>query len=39
MHPTKGIIVLCHVDDFLALGENEAELNKVLEAVSEKVKL
>ena len=39
MYPTKGIIVLCHVDDFLALGENEAELNKVLEAVSEKVKL
>ena len=39
VHPTKGVVILCHVDDFLALGENEAILNSVLEEVSLKVKL
>ena len=39
MHPTKGLVILCHVDDFLALGESEAELDKALEEVSRKIKL
>ena len=38
VHPTKGVVILCHVDDFLALGENEA-IKEVLEVVSEKIKL
>ena len=39
MYPTKGVVILCHVDDFLALGENEAIINSVLKEVSLKVKL
>ena len=39
VHPTKGLVILCHVDDFLALGESEAELDKALEEVSRKIKL
>jgi len=39
MHPTKGVVILCHMDDFLTLGENEAIINSVLEEVSLKVKL
>jgi len=39
IHPTKGIVILCHVDDFLILGENEAIIDSVLEEVSLKVKL
>ena len=38
VHPTKGVVILCHVDNFLALGENEA-IKEVLEVVSEKIKL
>ena len=39
VHPIKGVVILCHVDDFLALGENKAIMNSVLEEVSLKVKL
>ena len=39
VHPTKGIVILCHVDDFLILGENEAIIDSVLEEISLKVKL
>ena len=39
MYPTKGIVILCYVDDFLALGESEAEIKKALKEVSLKVKL
>ena len=39
MYPTKGVVILYHVDDFLTLGENKAILNSVLKEVSLKVKL
>ncbi len=39
VYPTKGLVILYHVDDFLALGESEAELDKALEEVSRKIKL
>jgi len=39
VHPTKGIVILCHVDDFLVLGENKAIIDSVLKEVSLKVKL
>ena len=39
VHPTKGLVILCHVDDFLALGESEAELDKALKEVLRKIKL
>ena len=39
VHPTKGLVILCHVDDFLTLRESEAELNKALKEVLRKIKL
>src|SRR5207247_1493037 len=33
------IVILCHVDDFLALGKSNAEIEEVLEEVSKKIKL
>ena len=39
VYPTKGLVILCYIDDFLTLGESEAELNKALKEVSRKIKL
>ena len=39
MHPTKEIVILCYVDDFLVLGKSDAEVTRVLEVVSLKVNL
>ena len=39
MYPTKGLVILYYVDDFLTLRESEAELNKALEEVLRKIKL
>src|SRR5437667_12553648 len=39
VYPTKGLVILYHIDDFLILGESEAELDKTLEEVSRKIKL
>ena len=39
VYPTKGLVILCHIDDFLTLGESEAELNKALKEVLRKIKL
>ena len=39
VYPTKGLVILCYIDDFLTLGELEAELDKALEEVSRKIKL
>ena len=39
VYPTKGLVILCYIDDFLTLGELEAELDKALEEVLRKIKL
>ena len=36
---TKEIVILCHVDNFLALGKSNTEIKEVLEEVSKKIKL
>ena len=39
IHVTRELVILCHVDDFLALGKSDAEIEEVLEEVSHKINL